>query len=128
MPTLHFGNGTEVGLAPYRFGQNLDTKTTSFDLPAPAPADMVTIADAAPPDNERQWGVADGFYAVPERNLFTYDGRLARAYADGHIAGGDSTAVRWIATSQRTGQFQPSVTTPNWLAPWYDRQSPGATW
>ena len=105
MPTLNKGNGDPVGFLPYRYGQHLD----------PAPSDLATIADTT-------WLYPnhDGNFRVKSNTtMFTYNGRLIRAYADGHASGGDSKDVGWVATSQRTGAWDPS---PRWqfTKPWYD--------
>ncbi len=77
-------------------------------------------------------GNHDGYWdAWPSDTIaaFTYDGRLVRAYADGHATSGPSLELGWRATNARSGEwvtthYSTGVLSTNLIGePWYDQRA-----
>ena len=126
MPTLEMHAKGGIGL-PFRYGQ----------ISEPIPAELLTIADNTsryPADDGRFRLQTKGDSIVPVggHSLFTYNGRLIRAYADGHASSSDSKDVHWVALGRRTGFFDTTGDgNPGgeirraWIKPWYARRLSG---
>ena len=90
------------------------------DARGPAPAKVLTLVD----NTDKKLfdkGQGDGWYAA--KHMFTYNGALARSYLDGHVSTGSSEQVHWIATGQRTGDWDlGGKNLRNYAeAPWFGR-------
>ena len=59
--------------------------------------------------------------------LFSYNGGVARLYADGHASGADSTQIGWRADSARGGEWQITGADP-YEEPWFSRDHGAYVW
>ena len=118
MPTLNHGSGSPTGMVPYKYSR----------VNEPVPAELLTIVD-------NTWSSLypgrDGSFQL--NTPFTYNGRLIRAYADGHASSSDSSDVLWTALAKRdgyfdvnqNGQLDPGNTDElrrHWVGPWWPRR------
>lgn len=120
MPTLYRSTSTAGilnGHLPYNFDK------VSF----PNPSDLLTIADTFSGSPL----TSDGSFAVTT-TLFNYNGRVIRAYADGHVESNQAVNLRYVVIDARQGFFdynQNGILESDsadqisryWFAPWYSR-------
>ena len=112
----------QLGPMPTRFrseGDKWGLPIRMDEVRGPAPADIMTIADSSWASLYNS-GTADGAFMLG-RDLFTYNGNLARSYLDGHAESSSSDNVFWTATSQRTGLLEMPAD-PYWGKPWWNQK------
>lgn len=108
MPTHNMHKGGKYGL-PLRLSVT----------DGPSPSTIMLLADSS-------WSslftsnLADGAFILSQ-GLFTYNGKVAKAYLDGHATAGKAADIYWTAYDQRNGTFNRPAN-PFWGEPWWDQK------
>ena len=85
------------------------------DRDVPPHSKFLTLVEAWHPQAYRDWDYGDGLHSIQlpssysgwnnTRAIFTYNGRVARSYLDGHASGGASEEIGWKAQDSRLGEW-----------------------
>ena len=98
--------------------------------PGNRPAERLAFLESTNVWHIGSTGIEDGHFWISPgdsaRHPFTYAGRLAQGYFDGHAEGNDPISLGWEAFGQRTGQWVPPLNsqagatedTPPWFSRW----------